>query len=74
MNGTEYAKENILQSIENCISYASYISGGYSDEFPLNDLRYELEEMIERFKKRVEKKFKDYENYIRSRNVEGVEK
>lgn len=48
----EYAKDNILQSLENVISYASYIG--------VDDLRYELEEMTERFKKQVEKKFKDY--------------
>lgn len=48
----EYAKDNILQSLENVISYASFIGD--------DDLRYELEEMTERFKKRVEKKFKNY--------------
>lgn len=49
----EYAKDNILQSLENVISYASYID---TDD----NLRYEIEEMTEHFKKRVEKKFKDY--------------
>lgn len=48
----EYAKDNIFQSLENVISYASFIGD--------DDLRYELEEMTERFKKRVEKKFKNY--------------
>lgn len=48
----DYAKDNILQSLENVISYASYID---TDD----NLRYEIEEMTERLKKRVEKKFKD---------------
>lgn len=52
IKNTEYAKDNILQSLENVISYASFIG--------VDDFRYELEEMTERFKKRVEKKFKDY--------------
>lgn len=49
----DYAKDNILQSLENVISYASYID---TDD----NLRYEIEEMTERFKKRIEKKIKDY--------------
>lgn len=50
----EYAKDNILQSLENVISYASYIN---TDD----NLRYEIEELAERFKKRIEKKFREYE-------------
>lgn len=46
-----YAVSNVLQSIENARIYCSY--------FEHNDLRWELDEMIERFKKRVEKKIND---------------
>lgn len=51
-SGIEYARDNILQSLENAITYASYI--------PDNDLRYEIEEMAERLKRRVERKLRDY--------------
>lgn len=47
----QYAIRNILQSIDNAATYCSYF--GYTD------LRRELTEMIERFKKRVEKKIND---------------
>lgn len=53
MNTQEYARDNILQSLENAITYASYI---YTDD----GLRHEIMEMTERYKKRIEKKFKDY--------------
>lgn len=46
-----YAVSNVLQSIENARIYCSY--------FENDDLRWELDEMIERFKKRVEKKIND---------------
>ena len=47
----EYAIRNILQSIDNAATYCSYLE--------YTDLRWELEEMIGRFKKRVEKKIND---------------
>lgn len=47
----EYAVRNILQSIDNAATYCSY--------FGFTDLRWELTEMIESFKKRVEKKIND---------------
>lgn len=43
-----YAVSNLLQSIENARIYCSYLEN--------SELRYELEEAIERFKKKVEKK------------------
>lgn len=46
-----YAVSNVLQSIENARISCSY--------FENDDLRWELDEMIERFKKRVEKKIND---------------
>lgn len=48
---TEYAIRNTLQSIENAIIYCSFFEKG--------DLQQELEEMIQRFLKRVEKKIND---------------
>lgn len=48
---TEYAIRNTLQSIENAIIYCSFLEKG--------DLQQELEEMIQRFLKRVEKKIND---------------
>lgn len=48
---TEYAIRNTLQSIENARIYCSYLDKG--------DLRQELEEMIQRFQKRLEKKIND---------------
>ena len=46
-----YAISNILQSIENARTFCIYCE---------NDaLRWELDEMIQRFKKRVEKKVDD---------------
>lgn len=47
----QYAVTNILQSIDNSRTYCSYLENG--------ELRYEIEEMIEKFKKRVEKKISD---------------
>lgn len=47
----EYAKSNILQSIDNAAIYCSY--------FEYTDLHWELVEMIKRFKKIVEKKIND---------------
>ena len=47
----QYAVTNILQSINNSKTYCSYM------ENP--ELRFELEEMIEKFKKKVEKKISD---------------
>lgn len=44
----EYAVRNILQSLDNAKTFCSYLDK--------DDLRYELEEMIGRFGKRVEKK------------------
>lgn len=51
MTNTEYARDNILQSLENAYIYASYISD--------YGLRYEIEEMTARFKKRVEKRLSE---------------
>ena len=48
---TEYAIRNTLQSIENARVYCSY--------FDDSALGYELGEMIERLKKRLEKKIND---------------
>lgn len=48
---TEYAIRNTLQSIENAIIYCSFLEKG--------DLQQELEEMIQRFQRRVEKKIND---------------
>lgn len=56
MTNNDYAKSNILQSIENIISYASYIEEPY-DSF----IRQEIEEMSACFKKEVEKKFEKLE-------------
>lgn len=47
----QYAVTNILQSIDNTRTFCSYI------ENP--ELQFELEEMIEKFKKKVEKKISD---------------
>ena len=47
----EYAIRNILQCIDNAATYCSYLE--------YTDLRWVLAEMIERFKKRVEKKIND---------------
>lgn len=44
----EYAVRNIMQSLQNAKTYCSYLDD--------NDLRWELESMIERFIKRTEKK------------------
>jgi len=49
----EYAVSNILQSLDNAKTFCSYLDK--------DDFRYELEEMIGRFVKRVEKKVD--ENY-----------
>lgn len=48
-----YAVSNILQSIENARIYCSYF------ESHNNDLRYELEYMIENFKQKVQKKINE---------------
>ena len=47
----EYAARNILQSLENAKTYCSYLDK--------QNLRFELENMIERIIKRVEKKIND---------------
>ena len=47
----EYAIRNILPCIDNAATYCSYLE--------YTDLRWVLAEMIERFKKRVEKKIND---------------
>lgn len=47
----QYAIYNILQSIRNAQTYCSYL------EIP--ELRWELEEMIRKFQKRVERKIND---------------
>lgn len=44
----EYAVRNIIQSLENAKVFCSYLDN--------NDLRNELEDMIERFIKRTERK------------------
>lgn len=49
----EYAVSNILQSLDNAKTFCPYLDK--------DDLRYELEKMIGRFVKRVEKKVD--ENY-----------
>jgi len=46
-----YAVRNIMQSLDNARTYCSYLDK--------SDLRSELEEMINRFIKRVEKKVND---------------
>lgn len=50
----DYAVANMLQSIENARTYTSYIG----QDVP--ELRWELDEMLQRFKKRVEKKIYKY--------------
>ena len=47
-----YAISNILQSIENARTYCSYLENN-------EELRWELDGMIQRFIKRVEKKVND---------------
>ena len=47
----QYAVTNILQSIDNAKTYCSYIEN--------YELRFEIEEIIEKFKKKVEKKIFD---------------
>lgn len=47
----KYAIRNINQSIENARIYCSYLEGW--------EFRAELENMIERFKKRIENKIND---------------
>lgn len=46
-----YAIYNILQSIRNAQTYCSYLG--------IPELRWELEEMIRKFQKRVERKIND---------------
>jgi hypothetical protein len=47
----QYAVTNILQSIDNTRTYCSYLEN--------SELQSDLEEMIEKFKKKVEKKISD---------------
>ena len=47
----EYAVRNILQSVDNAKVFCSYLDK--------NDLRKELEDMIERFVKQTEKKINE---------------
>lgn len=47
----EYAVRNILQSLDNAKVFCSYLDK--------NDLRKELEDMIERFVKQTEKKINE---------------
>lgn len=46
-----YAVRNILKSLDNAKTFCSYLDK--------DDLKYELEDMIERFINRVEKKISD---------------
>lgn len=54
-DGYEYAKANMLQSLENARTYTSYM--GETD----NEMRWELDEDIAEFKQKIEQKLKDYE-------------
>lgn len=54
-DGYEYAKVNMLQSLENARTYASYM-GATDDE-----MRWWLNEAIAEFKQKIEQKLKDYE-------------
>lgn len=54
-DGYEYAKANMLQSLENARTYTAYM--GETD----NEMRWELDEDIAKFKQKIEQKLKDYE-------------
>lgn len=48
-NKNEYAITNVLQSLENAITYCSYLNE--------SSIRWELEELFERTKKSFERKY-----------------
>lgn len=54
-NGYEYAKANMLQSLENARTYTSYM--GETDD----EMRWKLDEDIAAFKQKIEQLLKEYE-------------
>jgi hypothetical protein len=54
-NGYEYAKANMLQSLENARIYTSYM--GETDD----EMRWKLDEDIAAFKQKIEQLLKEYE-------------
>lgn len=54
-DGYEYAKANMLQSLENARTYTSYM--GETDY----EMRWELDEAIAEFKQKIEQKLREYE-------------
>lgn len=54
-NSYEYGKQNMLQSLENARTYASYM--GESDD----EMRWKLDEDIAAFKQKIEQQLKEYE-------------
>lgn len=64
MRDYEYAKTNILQSLENCVSYASYLKPINPNDLE-DTLREDIEYLFGNVQDKVQKIFEEYETNIK---------